>query len=123
MKKARASVGSALDSRSAAQTADAIVVAEIVEPGQLDPGPPGHALHSSGRIRIVKNLRGKLAGVKTIEFLSQRFPETAAERIPVAGERHILFLRKLPSGSFQAIKMLPSTKQNMEETRSLGDNR
>ena len=120
MKQAQSYVGSAIDSQEAAQGSDVIAVAQIIEPGRLDPGPPGHALHSNGKIRVVRSLRGKLAGIQTIEFLSRGLPVTSVERVPVAGEEFIFFLRQLPSGSLQAIKMLPPTKQNVKETVRLG---
>ena len=107
-------VGREIDPQSAAASADAIVVAEMLSPGQIDLGPPGQAYHFDAKIKILRDLTGNLSGEHTLTFTAQRFPEDIAEKVPDKGEVCIFFLQRMPDNSLHAIKMLLATDESVK---------
>lgn len=106
-------VGRNIDLPSAMDSADMIVVAELIDSGQADPGPPGQAYHYGAKIKVLKDLSGNVSGEYPIAFSVQRFPENIAEKTPAEGESHIFFLQRQPDNSLHAIKILPATNENI----------
>lgn len=112
-------VADKVEMSSAVESSVAIVVAEMIDPGTLDLGPPGQALHANAKIKVVSCLAGTISGEQTVTFFSQRSPEATAEGVPVKGEKYVFFLQQLSPRSLHAVKVLPATPQNIEQVRQL----
>ena len=107
-------VGRNIDLQSAIDSADMVVVADLLDPGQADPGPPGQAYHYDAKIKVLRDLSGNASGEYTITFSVQRTPEYIAEKTPVEGETYIFLLQRKPGNSLHAIKILPATNENIQ---------
>ena len=111
-------IGHTVDAQTAREKADAIVVAEVIDSGTLEVGPPGQALHCNAKIKIVTRVKGNVKGSQTITFFSRNAPVAVAEQTPEPGQRFLVFLQEPSRGVFHAIKMLPATEQNLKNIGS-----
>jgi hypothetical protein len=107
-------VGRNIDLQSATDGADMIVVAELIDSGKADPGPPGQAYHYDVKIKVLRDLSGNVTGEHTITFSVQRVSEGIAEKTPVERETLIFFLQRRPDNSLNTIKILPATNENIQ---------
>jgi hypothetical protein len=107
-------VGRFTEAHTAVDIANAIIAAVLVNPGLVEPGPPGQAQHHNATIRVLHDPTNELLGEQTIDYAVQRFPESIAEQGPQQGEQNIFFLERKPDNSLEAIKILPATNENLE---------
>lgn len=103
----------------AAKSADAIVVATLVDPGIPNANGPGESYWWNATIGVTRTLKGDFpTGLQKISFVVTMIPGKVEEHLPAKGVPHIFFLKKVGT-DFKGIKILRATDANLQLVANL----
>jgi len=111
-------LGRGLRTRDAIERTSVVVVATLVEPGTLSPGPPGAQRIDEATFRIDDTLTpsGAASGPGSgrtvkLSYLRQVFPEAEAEAPLERGQRYVLFCTQMDARGLNALKIVPHSDE------------
>jgi hypothetical protein len=105
--------GREIRTREAIEQTKIVVVATLMEPGTVSPGPPGTQHVDNAAFRVDRTLSPPASGAPSISgnvrvsYARQVFPESRAEAELQRGASYLLFCTVLAPGRLHATKIVP----------------
>ena len=93
------------------------IVAQLLNLGSPDAGPPGAWVYSSSKWKVTKVFRGKYKDETSFSLTVQMLPKYVAEEAPKPGSTYILIT--YPQNATQVRKMLAASAGNLKQVEAL----
>src|SRR5262249_29141608 len=98
----------------AARIAQLVVVGKVVELGQSDMGPPISTSYGPAKLELTRSLKGEANGGLSPTFRVVTGPPEHAERVPVPGREHVIFIERRDGVFPHILKMMPATEASIQ---------
>jgi len=112
-------VGRSLGLAEAVDRADAIVLAELDDPGQVSPEAPGQIYHQNAKLKVIRTIAGLVDSEIAANFAEQKFPQSSAETVPAIGDPVVCFLERERGSEWGIIKILRATDETLQRIEQL----
>jgi len=104
--------------RRAAEYADLVAVARVLQVVEGGPGEPGRAPYHA-KIRIARTLKGQANGEHFVYLVVQVAPNGEPEAIPEVGQDYVFFIGRRPGAEMVAMKLARPTEELLRRVKDI----